>query len=142
MRRTPSHSRTAGSATITSNSSRRVAKAGQGQTIVAQPVNERSDVASQPVRLGLGLPSKVSLSDKLVVWIALAGTADPGLQRLAPRRGPLGEVRQPVGQVLALALDVEHVAPGSPLSGAQALPGIGDRVVGPQPLRGGTHSAL
>jgi len=83
------------------------------------------------------------LDDKLAVWIPLAGAADPGLQRLAPRRGARGKVLQRVGEAFALALDVEHiavarrVAPGGPLPGAQALPGIGDRVVGPQPLLGG-----
>jgi len=30
-----------------------------------------------------------------------------------------------------------RVAPGGPLPSAQALPGVGDRVVGPQSLRGG-----
>jgi hypothetical protein len=44
-----------------------------------------------------------------------------------------------------LALDVEHVAmagrlpPGRLLPGTQALPGISDRVVGPQPLRSGVE---
>ena len=85
------------------------------------------------------------MGDKLVVWIALAGTADPGPQCLAPRRGALGQAGQHVGQTFALALDVEHVAvarrvaPGGPLPGARALPGIGDRVVGPQPLHGGVQ---
>jgi len=66
----------------------------------------------------------------------------PILACSALRRGALGEARQRVGEALALALDVEHVAvarrvaPGGPLPGAQALPGIGDRVIGPQPLRG------
>ncbi len=32
-----------------------------------------------------------------------------------------------------------RVAPGRPLPGAQALPGIGDRVIGLQPLRGGVE---
>jgi hypothetical protein len=75
----------------------------------------------------------------------LADPAGPGLQRLAPRRGPLGEARQSVGEALALALDVEHVtmarrvAPGRLLPGAQAPPGIGDGVVGPQPPLGGVE---
>ena len=49
----------------------------------------------------------------------------------------LGEALQRVGQLLALALDVEYiavvrrVAPGCPLPGAQALRGIGDGVIGP-----------
>ncbi len=80
-----------------------------------------------------------------MVWSILAGTADPGLQRPAPRRGSLGKALQRAGQALALALDVEHVtvarrvAPGRSLPGAQALPGIGDGVVGPQSLLGGVE---
>lgn len=82
------------------------------------------------------------LGGELVVWSTLAGVADPGLQRLAPRRGALGEARERVGEALALALDVEHVAmarrvaPGGLLPSAQALPGIGDRVVRIEPLLG------
>jgi len=89
------------------------------------------------------LPGQPQLGGELVAWSTLAGTADPGLQRLAPRGGALGKVLQRVGEALALALDVKHVAvarrvaPGGPLPGAQALPGIGDRVVGPQPLPSG-----
>ncbi len=73
----------------------------------------------------------------------LAGTAGLGLQRLAPGRSTLGEPRQRVGQAFALVLDVKHiamarrVAPGRLLPGAQALPGIGDRVVRIEPLLGG-----
>src|SRR5919107_1177480 len=52
----------------------------------------------------------LELDDKLAIWIPLNGTADPGLQRLAPRRGARGKARQCVGQALAPALDVEHVA--------------------------------
>ena len=89
------------------------------------------------------MTGQLQLDDKLAVWTPLAGTADPGLQRHAPRRGALGEACQRVGEAFALALDVEHVAvarrvaPGGPLPGAQALPGIGDHVVGIEPLRGG-----
>ena len=81
--------------------------------------------------------------DKLAVRILLADAADPGLQRLAPRRGPLGEARQRVGETLAPALDVEHVAvarrvaPGRLLPGAQTPTGISDGLIGPQPLLGG-----
>ena len=122
-------------------SPRRHGRAGQGENVVAQPVHERSDVASQPMRLGLGLPRRLQLADKLAVWTPLAGAADPGLQRLAPRHGALGEVLQRAGETFALALDVEHVAvagrvaPGGLLPGTQALPGVGDGVVGRQARR-------
>ena len=100
-------------------------------------MHERPDVAGQPVRLRLALPGRCQLGGERVVWSTLAGAADPGLQRLAPRRGALGKACERVGQALALALNVEHVAmarrvaPGRPLPGAQALSRIGDRVVGP-----------
>ncbi len=60
----------ASSATMKSNSSRRVARAGpaQSQNVMAQPVDECSDVARQLMRLGLGLPRKRQLGGKLVVW--------------------------------------------------------------------------
>jgi len=80
-----------------------------------------------------------------VVWAPRASAAGLGLQRLAPRRGALGEALQRVGEAFALALDVEHVAaarrvaPGDLLPGAQALARIGDRVVGPQSLLGGVE---
>ncbi len=97
------------------------------------------------MRLGLSLPPKHQLGGKLVAWTPLVGRIDLGLQRLTPGRGALGEARQRVGEALAPALDVEHVAmarrgaPGGLLPGAQALPRIGDRVVGPQPLLGGVE---
>src|SRR4051794_3351188 len=87
----------------------------------------------------------LELDAKLAVWIPLTGTADPSLQRLALRRGARGKARQRVGEALAPALDVEHVAvarrvtPGRLLPGAQAPPGIGDGVVGPQPPLGGVE---
>src|SRR3954453_23451809 len=56
------------------------------------------------------MTGQLQLDDKLVVWIPLAGAADLGLQRLAPRCGARGKARQRVGEALALALDVEHVA--------------------------------
>jgi len=40
---------------------------GQRQNVMAQPLGERSDVARQPMRLGLGLPRKRQLDGKLVV---------------------------------------------------------------------------
>src|SRR6187549_1211225 len=89
------------------------------------------------------MASLLELDVKLAVWISLTGAADPALQRVALRRGALGKARQRVGEAPALALDVEHVAvarrvaPGRLLPGAQAPPGIGDGVVGPQPLLGG-----
>jgi len=91
------------------------------------------------MRLGLGLPRKRQLGDKLVIGTTRAGGAGLGLQRMAPGRGALGEARQRVGEAFALALDVKHVAmarrvaPGGPLPGAQTLPGIGDRIVGIEP---------
>src|SRR5271166_2567617 len=56
---------------------------GKRQNIMAQPLGERSDVASQPIRPGLGLPRKLQLDDKPVVWTTLAGAVDLGLQLLA-----------------------------------------------------------
>src|SRR3982751_5703181 len=91
------------------------------------------------------MASLLELDVKLAVWLPLAGAAGPGLQRLAPRRGALGETRQRVGEAPAPALDVEHVAvarrlaPGRLLPGAQAPPGIGEGVVGPQPPLGGVE---
>jgi len=61
---------------------------------MAQPLGERSDVARQPMRLGLGLPRKRQLGGKLVVWTPLAGAADLGPQLLTPRGGALDEVLQ------------------------------------------------
>ena len=118
-------------------SPRRQVRPCQNQNVVAQPVHERSDVAGQPVRPSLVLLGQRQLSGKLVVGTTLARAADPGSQGPAPRRGALGKARQCVGEAFALALDVEHIAmarriaPGGPLPGAQTLPGIGDRVVGP-----------
>jgi hypothetical protein len=94
-------------------SPRRQGRAGQGQNVVAQPLHERSNVMSEPMCLGIALLGMLQLGGKLVFWISLTRAADPGLQHLAPRRGALGEVRQRVGQALALALDVEHVVIGT-----------------------------
>src|SRR5690349_3542471 len=87
----------------------------------------------------------LELDDKLAVWIPLTGTADPSLQRLAPRRGARGKARQRTGEAFTPTLDVEHVAvarrvtPGRLLPGTQAPPGIGDGLVGPQPPLGGVE---
>ena len=59
-------------------------RSGQGENVVAQPLNKRSDVAGQRMYLGLGLPGQGQLSGELVVWTTLAGAAGLGLQRLAP----------------------------------------------------------
>ena len=89
------------------------------------------------------MTGQLQLDDKLAVWIPLAGPAGLGLQRHAPRRGARGKALQRVGEAFALVLDVKHVAvarrvaPGRPLPGAQALPRVGDRIVGIEPLRGG-----
>ena len=88
----------------------RQVRAGQSQDVMAQPVHEGADVAGELARLGFGLARTVQLGSTPVVWIALASTADPGPQCLAPRRGALGQAGQHVGQAFALALDVEHVA--------------------------------
>ena len=80
--------------------------------------------------------------NEFVVRTKLARAADLGLQLLAPRCGALGEARQRVGEAFVLALDVKDIAmarrivPGGFLSGAQALPGIGNRVVRLQSLPG------
>ena len=54
------------------------------------------------------MTGQLELDAKLAIWIPLTGAADPGLQRLAPRRGARGEARQRVGEAPALALDVDH----------------------------------
>jgi len=46
---------------------------------MAQPLGERSDVAGQPMRLGLGLPREHQLRGKLVFWTPLVGRIDLGL---------------------------------------------------------------
>ncbi len=108
---------------------------------MAQPLSERSDVAGQSLRLGLGLPCK--LHGQFVVRTKLTRAANLGLQLFAPRPRPLGEARQRVGEAFVLTRDVKHiamarrVAPGSPLPSAQALPGVGNRAVRLQPLPGG-----
>ena len=75
----------------------------------------------------------------------MADALDLRLQHLAPRRGAFGKARECVGETFALALDVKdiamarRVAPRGLLPGAQALPGIGDGVVGLEPLPGGVE---
>jgi len=106
-------------------------------------VGQCSDVAGQPNRLDFSLPGRRQLSDKSVVGMLLANAVDLGLHPLAPRGGAFGKTRQRVGQAFALALDVEYIAmawclaPGGPLSRAQALPGIGDGIRRTEPLSGG-----
>src|SRR5208282_1597194 len=120
-------------------------RSGQRQNVVAQPLGKGAETAGQLARSGFGLPCKRQFSDKRVLRSRLARAAELGLQLLAPRRGALGEPRQRVGEAFALADDVKdiamarRVAPGGLLPGAQALPGIGDRVVGLQPLPGGVE---
>jgi len=77
---------------------------GQRQNVMAQPLGERSDVAGQLIRFGLGFARKRQPGGKLVVGTTVAAAADLGMQRLAPRRGALGEARQRVGEAFALAL--------------------------------------
>ena len=61
----------------------RQVRAGQGENVVAQPLDERSDVVGQPVCLRLALPGLPQLGGQRVVWSTLPGAADPDLQRLA-----------------------------------------------------------
>jgi hypothetical protein len=103
-----------------------------------------SDIVSQAMSFGLGLPHLRQLAGKFVVRTALAGvTLDLRLQHLTPRGGALGEARERIGETFALALNVKdiamarHAAPGGLLPGAQALPGVGNRIVRLQPLLGG-----
>src|SRR5258708_15596289 len=92
---------------------------------MAQPLSERSDVAGQPLRLGLGLPRK--LNGQFVVRTKLTRAANLGLELLAPRPGALGEARQRVGETFVLTRDVKHIAmarcivPGGLLPSAQAI---------------------
>ena len=146
MRRASSGSRRASSSTMKSNSTCRVARAG--------PASARTSWLSHWVSVRMSRASPCAWVSvcrassnwgQLVVRTTLAGAADLGLQLLAPRRGALGEARQRVGEAFALALDVKHIAmarrvvPGGPLPGAQALPGIGNRVVRLQSLLGGVE---
>src|SRR3954469_21683801 len=92
------------------------------------------------------MASLLEMDAKLTVWIPLTGPgAGIGPERLVPGRGARGKARQRVGEALAAALDVEHVAvarrvaPGRLLPGAQTPPGIGDGVIGPQPPLGGVE---
>jgi hypothetical protein len=59
-------------------------RAGQCQGVMAQPLGERSDVTSQPIRLALGLSRLFQLDRKRFVWTLLAGAVDPVVQLLAP----------------------------------------------------------
>src|SRR5208282_2301595 len=112
----------------------------QRQNVMTQPLSERSDVAGQHLRLDLGLPRK--LNGQFVVRTKLTRAANLGLQLLAPRPGTLGEARQRAGEALVLTRDVKHVAmarcivPGGLLPSAQALPSIGNCIVGLQSLPG------
>jgi hypothetical protein len=54
-------------------------------------LGERSDVAGQPVRCRFGLPRKLQLGGKLLVWITLTCMVDLGLQLLALRPDALGD---------------------------------------------------
>jgi hypothetical protein len=113
-------------------------RSGKCQNVMVQPLGEHSDIAGQPTRLGFVPPRESQFSDKVAIPTT-ASAIDPGLQLLAPRRRAFGETHERVGKARALAQNVKHIAvarriaPGRPLSGAQALPGIGDRVVGFSP---------
>jgi hypothetical protein len=113
---------------------------GQRQNVVAQPLDEGADTAGQVTRSAFGLPCQRQFSDKSDLRSRLTRAAELGLQLLAPRRGTLGEPRQRVGEAFAPADDVKdiamarRVAPSGLLPGAQTLPGIGDGIIGFQPL--------
>ena len=107
---------------------------------MVQPLRQHPDVAGQPTRLGFVPPRERQFREKASVVTAMAAAIDPGLQFYAPRRRAFGETRERVGQARALAQNVKHIAvawraitPGGLLPGAQALPGIGDRVGRLQP---------
>lgn len=112
---------------------------------MTQPLGERSDITGQVRRPGFGPPREVHLDDKFAIRILLARVIDPDLQPLTPGHGALGKARQRVGETIALPLDVKHIAvarritPGRLLPGAQALPGISDRMVRLQSPRGGVQ---
>src|ERR1700677_3871157 len=102
---------------------------------MAQPLKECPNIASQPMSLCFALPRQRQLAGNVVVRTPLPGGAlDLHLQRLTPRCGALGEARERVGEPFALALDVKDIAmarrgaPGGLLPGAQALPGVGNRI--------------
>ncbi len=104
-----------------------------------QPLRQHPDVAGQPTRPGFVPPRERQFGDEVAI-VTTASAIDPGLQPLAPRCRAFGKTRERVGQARTLAQNVKHIAvarrliaPGRPLSGAQALPGIGDRVVRLQP---------
>ena len=91
------------------------------------------------------MPCQRQFADKRVLRGRLTRAAELGLQLLAPRRGAFGDARQRIGEAFALVDDVKdvamarRVAPGGLLPGAQALPGIGDRIIGVQSLLGGVE---
>jgi hypothetical protein len=74
-----------------SNSIWRVARTGHRQNVAAQPLRERSHVASQPAGPSLGLPCQFQLNDK-PIRAGLAGAIDLDLQLLATRCHTLGEL--------------------------------------------------
>jgi hypothetical protein len=112
---------------------------------MAQPLGKRPDVAGQTRRLCLDLACQLQLGGKRVVRIMPAGAVDLVLQLLAPRSGTLGQARQRVGESFVLVLDVKYIAmarrltPRGLLPGAQALPRVGNRIVGFQPLAAGVQ---
>ena len=76
------------------------ARPSQRQNVMAQPLSERSDVAGQSLRLGLGLPRK--FNGQFVVRTKPTRAVNLGLELLAPRPGTLGEARQCVGEAFAI----------------------------------------
>ena len=120
-------------------------RTGQRQNVVAQPLDEGADTAAQFARPGFGLPCHRQFGDERLVRIRLIRTAGLGLKVFTPRPGALGDARQRIGEGFALVDDVKdiamtrRIAPGGLLPGAQALPGIGDRIIGVQSLLGGVE---
>uniref|UniRef100_UPI001589ED68 hypothetical protein n=1 Tax=Burkholderia ambifaria TaxID=152480 RepID=UPI001589ED68 len=113
---------------------------GQRQDVVTEPLGERADVARQGLRPRFSLARP---AQPLAVVPGAATAARPAQLRLelqALRACPHGQPLQCVGERLTLALDVEHIAmagrlaPSDPLSGAQPLGRIGNRVCGCETL--------
>jgi hypothetical protein len=68
-------------------------RAGQRQNVMAQPLNECPNIASQAMSLCFALPRQRQLTGKVVVRTPLPGGAlDLHLQRLTPRCHTLCEL--------------------------------------------------
>ncbi|OXJ06570.1 hypothetical protein [Burkholderia sp. AU6039] len=120
---------------------------GQREDVVAQPLGERTDIARQGLRPHFSFARPAQPPAVVPGAATPARPAHPRLELQALRARPHGQPLQGVGERLALALDMEHIAvagcltPGSPLPGAQALARIGNRVLGCEPLLLGIEQA-